>query len=201
MDLDNLKKDWQATKLDVRVNDDKVRQMLDNKGKSAFEKLLKVEKFGLWACIAAFSLAVLFYFDFTPGVGISYGVLLMFGVVWQLFMINMLKAIDVAQMDVMSVSVAINRYKTYLIRGIIWGSIVPIVWALYACFTFAYKVFLRDNLSMGSVILLASLVFIFSVGFAVALCYFIYSNYYFNNIREIERSIKEVEEYKKDNVD
>lgn len=200
MDLDNLKKDWQATNPDVRVDDDKIRQMLDNKGKSAFEKLLKVEKYALWASMPCFLVAILFYFYFSFGVGISYHILLIFNVLWQLYMINKLKVIDVTQMDVMSVSEAFNKYKKRLVQYIIWGSVISVVWLLYACFTFVYKVYIRDNLDTGSVIVLTSVMLIISFGYAVAFVYFIYSRYYFKNIREIERSIKEVEEYQKDNI-
>lgn len=201
MDLDNLKKDWQATNPDVRVDDDKIRQMLDNKGKSAFEKLLKVEKLFLKLLLLCIPFILIFYFVTSPLVGILYAILVVVSFIWQRYKISFLKKINIIEMNLLKVSLAIGRYRKILYFEILVGTLCAIVFLLIYCYSFVKKDYIASAIA-DSRFFAAYLVYILILLFVSlgVILYAIYSQCYFKNIHEIERSIKEAEEYQKDNI-
>lgn len=60
MDLDNIKKVWQENNAKPDIKEHKIQQMLDNKGKGAFENLIKYEKLGLILAIICIPISFVF---------------------------------------------------------------------------------------------------------------------------------------------
>lgn len=201
MDLDNLKKDWQATNPDVRVDDDKIRQMLDNKGKSAFEKLLKVEKLFLKLLLLCIPFILIFYFVTSPLVGILYAILVVVSFILQRYKISFLKKINILEMNLIEASLAIGRYRKIVYGEILVGAILAVAFLSIYSYTFVQKHYVASAME-DSRFFVAYLVYILIISFVTlgVILYVIYSRYYFKNIRDIERSIAEAEEYQKDNI-
>lgn len=196
MDLDNIKKTWQATDLKSTVGEDKIKKMLDNKGRGAFANLLKFEKLFFLLLIPCLFFAIaLFFMHLFPA--IVYSALLIPAFVWQNYKIRYLKGIDFSAMGILEVSKKMTRYKKFLFYEIVVG----VVWAILFLVSYTYyglpKIFPRLFVEGGSN--LYTIIFVSTVLLTFLSLTVIYKYIYFNNIKKIQEAVKEVEEFEEDN--
>lgn len=189
MDLDDLKKDWQQTDVKVSIGEDKIKRMLGNKGQSAYEKLLKYEKLELALLIPALFVGTLFWLD-SRCLSIFYSASVIAGGIWQWRKIKFLKKTDFLIMNILEVTERMNKYRTMLFSEIIVG----IVWT----FAFAGLICYISYHDRSWFVFWGGFVFISFFTFTT--CFFIYKYLYYNNLKEIEQSIKEIEQFEKDNI-
>lgn len=196
MDIDNIKKVWQETTVVPSITDCEIQQMLDNRGKSAFEKLLRYEKIGLIICFLCIPMSFLFKDVFLI---IFYLCSIVLAVVWQIYKYRFLKKIDIVKMGILQISASINRYKKYLYKEIILG----FIWAFLFCLAWLYKKvdqdISKDFLIRENSPLIIVGVFIALILFIFSFAYTLYRLLYLNNIKVLEKSIQEVEEFEKEN--
>ncbi|MDH6308173.1 hypothetical protein M2451_001202 [Dysgonomonas sp. PFB1-18] len=192
MDLDNIKKTWQETEIKPDIGDDKIQKMISNEGKSAFNSLLKVEKFALFLMIPCLAIGVLVSCCMHLLFGIFYSVLVVGGAFWQMYKIKFLKQIDLSAMGILDVSKEITRYKKYIVKEIICGLIL----VLPLFFMYTYFVLPSMYPALSSPVKLAML--ITGIGGTIIICYFVYKYLYIKNIRKVEMLVKENEEFDKE---
>lgn len=190
MDLDNIKKSWQETEIKPIVNEDKIQRMISNEGQGAYNKLLKHEKNGFWALIVCIPIGYLLFKQYLPVV-ILYITAVIFGLFWQFYKIKKLKMIHLDKMSITEVSKNIYLYRKNIFKEFTIGAI----WFFAFFIVLGYcKISERtDESSIISIgIIIASV-----IGFIGVLL--TYKLLYWNNIKKLETSIKEVEEFEKDN--
>lgn len=199
MDLDNIKKSWQETEIKPTINDDKIQQMLNNKGKGAFEKLKKTEVVFFWLLIPCVFAGVIFLsMHWLPGA--LYGALLVYAFFWQRYKIRYLNRIDLSAMTVLEASKAITKYKKFLYREIMVGIVfIPVFFWTYTFFgmrKFMAKMHNGEEPDPNHLLFMC----IAMIVFCIVICVLLYIFLYMKNIKKIEKSIKEVEEFEKDNI-
>lgn len=190
MELDKLKKSWQQAEIKSSIDEDKIQRIINNRGKSAFNTLLKLERISFYASFCCIFFAVfIFFLSYT--LGIVYSLLIPVAVYWQSYKIRYLKKTDFVQMNVLEISKHINKYKLFIKKELIAVTgFVVVFFGIYA-FELEY-IFTHLPLSMRAVIIGAS-VFI-----TVLLLYLVYRFLYMDNIKKIEQAIKEVEDFEKE---
>lgn len=193
MDLDNMKKTWQQTSIKPQLEEDKIQQMLDNKGKGALDKLLRTEKIFLWMAIIILPLACLLEFS-RPFISLFFIAMLVPGCIWQIYKIRFLKKIDTLQMGIVEISAHINRYKKYLLWEITAAIPILIIFMLsYTIFLFHPKDYSYESLRPAIIMATAGIII------TIVICIPIYLNLYLKNIRDIERSIQEIKYFEEEN--
>lgn len=193
MDLDNMKKTWQQTSIKPQLEEDKIQQMLDNKGKGALDKLLRTEKIFLWMAIIILPLACLLEFS-RPFISLFFIAMLVPGCIWQIYKIRFLKKIDTLQMGIVEISAHINRYKRYLLWEITAAIPILIIFMLsYTIFLLHPKDYSYESLRPAIIMATAGIII------TIVICIPIYLNLYLKNIRDIERSIQEIKYFEEEN--
>lgn len=193
MDLDNMKKTWQQTSIKPQLEEDKIQQMLDNKGKGALDKLLRTEKIFLWMAIIILPLACLLEFS-RPFISLFFIAMLVPGCIWQIYKIRFLKKIDTLQMGIVEISAHINRYKKYLLWEITAAIPILIIFMLsYTIFLLHPKDYSYESLRPAIIMATAGIII------TIVICIPIYLNLYLKNIRDIERSIQEIKYFEEEN--
>lgn len=193
MDLDNMKKTWQQTSIKPQLEEDKIQQMLDNKGKGTLDKLLRTEKIFLWMAIIILPLACLLEFS-RPFISLFFIAMLVPGCIWQIYKIRFLKKIDTLQMGIVEISAHINRYKRYLLWEITAAIPILIIFMLsYTIFLLHPKDYSYESLRPAIIMATAGIII------TIVICIPIYLNLYLKNIRDIERSIQEIKYFEEEN--
>lgn len=198
MDLDNIKKTWQQAEIKPGIGEDKIRLML-NKGGGALDKLKKTEKVFFWLLIPCLFAGVMFYrMHWLPGV--LYTALVVFGFFWQRYKMRFLDSINLSEMTVMETTKAITRYKKYLIREIISGFVfIPVFFWAYTFFGMKRMLKgVQSSLIPDTSHLL--IMFAVLVVITLVLCLLIYLLLYMKNVKKLEATVREVEDFEKDNV-
>ena len=189
MDLDNIKKDWQQADSSVSIGEDKIKMMLNNKGKSAFANLLKYEKLFFRLLIICFAISILFWFINIP-FAIAYLLLLTLSFLWQKYKIKFLERINLFEMDILEVSQLTNKYKIFINTAVIIEGIL----AIPLCGLYCYGSFYQRSENLFWITFL-------SMSFVVIIsCILIYKFMFYNNVKYLEQSIKEAKEFEKDNI-
>jgi len=186
MDLDNIKKTWQETDLKPSIDDRKIRMMLNNRGRSAFNSILSYETVGAICLLLCVPVGYL-VFDKDISIRIFFVVSTILGLVWQLYKLVRLKKVDLATMSITEVSRHIVWYRRAMVKELLIGA----SWFICFIIFFGYLELKLD--SPHFVRQLIVLVVASFIGFLVALL--IYRTWCWNNIKKIEAAIKEVEEY------
>ncbi|MDR2955431.1 MAG: hypothetical protein LBV43_10150 [Prevotella sp.] len=192
MELDNIKKTWQENEIKPSIDEEKIRRMLNNRSKNAFNRLFMVEMVYFILLIPCIFAGVWFY-NLHPIPGILYFAGLVVSFVWQWYKISYLKKIDLIEMGILDVSKRITTYKKYLSYEIFIGAAWGL--AVFICFTFfAMPVQIPElsspDLSFILWIGLAAMIILFAI-----LMILIYKFFYMNNIKKIQDAIKEIEEF------
>lgn len=196
MDLDNLKKTWQQTEIKPSITDDKIQEMLDNRGQSAFARLIKYDRLFLWLLIPCLLIGILFY-RMSLGLGITYSIMIVLSFFWQRYKIRFMKEIDLSLMGILEVSKCILQYKKYIIYEMVISAIIVIPFFVFYTYYVLPDLFPRMHESDQG---LSLTLFAISVATTVIICSVIYRYMYMNNIKKVQKSIKEIKDFEKDNI-
>jgi len=199
MDLDNIKKSWQEAEIKPTIDENKIQRMLDNKGKGAFDALLKYDKLFFWLMVPCLLLGVLACFIMHPLPGIFYSSLVVAGFFWQAYKIKFLKNINLPEMGILEVSKNITRYKKFIVYEMIVGLIFIVTFFIFYTYYGLPSMFPRlldgEDASTPLFIMLITAIII-----TIILSFILYKSLYINNIKKIEKLVNEIEEFEKDNI-
>lgn len=190
MDLDNIKKTWQETEIRSTIDEDKIRKMISNEGQSAFQKLLSYEKFGLFMLILFIPIG---YFVFRRHFSLQllYIITVLLGIVWQLYKINKLKKVNLQLMTITQVSKHVHWYRKAILKEMTYG----MVWFVIFFTLLGYLDLSEHTDRVFNRVILLIIVMIVGVISTIL----IYRLLYWRNINKLQESIKEIEEFEKDN--
>lgn len=198
MDLDKLKATWQHAEVKPIIDQQKALKILDNQGMSAYEKLVKYEKIGLVISIILILSSLILLVMTRTILKLSADVLPVYLVAssilvftWQRYKYRYLIKLDILRMDILQISRHINVYKKYLSRewlaGILWAIIFL---AIFAIEKFSFMSVKQLTITLGGMFT-----------FMLLPSYILYKYTTAYNIKNIEASIKEVEEIERDNIE
>jgi uncharacterized protein YneF (UPF0154 family) len=201
MDLDNLKKTWQQAEINPTIDEQKIRKMLDNKGQGAFEKLIKYDKLYLWLLIpCALAGVFFFYMHYIPGS--IYIALVVIGFFWYRYKLRFLKAINLSEMNILEVSKRVIKYKKFIKYEILFGSVGAVVFFVPYIY-YGIPEMMQDVLNDSDMaiyrdtsVFLVTLAIVIVVTFLIS--FILYKVMYFDNIKQIQKSIKEIEDLERD---
>ncbi len=196
MELDEVKKIWQeneALKAKQILNENKIREMLRNKGKSALSKLIRNAKIyaiiiiplGLLVCLNSYK------FFQAGGYYVIWPLLFLFICICleplEMYLYRLLKSIDYSTMSVKEVSEKILKYQNIIRKSQLYGTVVFVIYLVVWYFLY-YKLIFGDQLKWEFIIYMA---FLLIVGlFALPL---LYRRLYYKNINKIKRNLQELE--------
>lgn len=199
MDLDNIKKSWQESDIRPKIDEDKIQKILDNKGKGAFDALLKYDKLFFWLFIPCLLFGILVSIFIHPLPGIFYSVLVIIGFFWQAYKIKFLKKINLSEMGILEASKQITKYKKYIVYEISIGFIAIIPFFIFYTYYGLPEMFPRlykgEGVSTSLLVILIVEIFLTAI-----ISYWIYRSTYLHNIRKIEKSVKEIEYFENNNI-
>ncbi|MDL2303140.1 hypothetical protein LJC28_01965 [Dysgonomonas sp. OttesenSCG-928-D17] len=199
MDLDNIKKTWQETEIKPDIGDDKIQKMISNEGKSAFNSLLKVEKFALFLMIPCSLFGIFLCNKTNLLMGVFYLLIVVFSTLWQVYKIKFLKKNDLSAMGILDVAKRITKYKAYIIKEIIAGIIFILLFCiLYTYFGMPSMHPELNNLDKADLRQMQLIMLGTGLGAGILFSYITYRMLYIKNIRKIEKSVKEIEEFDKE---
>lgn len=191
MDLDNIKKAWQQTDLKSTVDDSKIRKMLGNKGQSAFNSIMRYEKYGIIGLVICVLIAYPFFSEHKQ-VFYFYLVTCLVGIVWQIYKFRLIKNANIAELSITRAAKFYYQYKGIIVKELIVGC----VWFIFFIILFGYFE-LAEKRDTGR--------FQYSlIAFAASMCiglligFILYRKLYWTHFKEIEKSLKEVEDFEKD---
>ena len=201
MELDEIKKVWEemdTLKEKVQVNDNRIKEMLRNEGKSALAKLIKTAKFykfvmiplGLFFCLLSYKFFQAGgYYIICPLVFLLICILVE---PLEIYLYRLLKGINFSEMSVKEVSERILKYQTILQKCEIYGIIIGIAYL-------AFWYYLYYQLIFGSKIVWGLIIFMIAMCLAVGLLVPVaYKELYYNNINRIKESLKELKEFEEE---
>jgi len=198
MELDKIKKQWEDVNLlkeDRQFNDDKIKEMLKNKGKTAIVKLMRLPIINI---ILIIPFAVLFYFQicsiFEPGIYrtlflLGFYLTLAVAIPMEAYSYHLLRGIDYSYGTIKNAYERILKYRRLVRKGELFG----IAWFFVYIGSYAfltYKVSLGTEFLWGTIIPIAMLF----LGTPVAM-HFLYKKLYYKRISQIKESLKELEEF------
>ncbi len=186
MDLDKIKKDWQETVVQTSINEDQIERMIDNKGQSAYSKLLRYEKIGIAVIfICMFLIGVFRYTELR----VYYLVSCLLILVWEVYKLKFLQKMDVFNMNIIEVSERYLRFRKY----VLYEAIIMVFWFLgfFGLFGFLEYLNVEDFMEYK--------IYFFITVFSIALfvCLFLSWRLYWRHVRTLGNSIKELEELEK----
>ncbi len=202
MELDEMKNLWEKTNKiaeKTKISEGKIIEMLRKSYKGAMNSLLSLEILGL---IIILPCATIIYCMFSFwNLNAIYGVevlkwtfiaLCIIGFFWQGYKYKFLKGIKIAEMNILEVSQKVLRYRKYIINEAIAGTIFFIIFMIPLMY-FVYTFRFGNEIIFPLIIYYAT---IFALG--VLMILFLYKKLYFNNIKKIQESLAEIEEFQKE---
>ena len=198
MELDEIKKLWNeidSLKEKQQVNDNKIKKLLKNEGKTALAKLIGLAKFGtiiliplgLFLCLLSYKFFEAGgYYMIYPLVFLLICILM---VPLDIYLYRLLKEIDFSTMSVREVSERILKYQNIIRKCEIYGIIVCIVYLGIWYYLF-YKLWFGSEIVWSFIIFM--IVMCLVAGLSIP---FLYKKVYYNNINRIKESLKELKEF------
>lgn len=192
MDLDNIKKTWQQTTLRSAIGEEKIQKMLDNKGQGAFNSIMRYEKYSIVGLVVCMLIAYPLFSRFMP-VLYSYLVTCLIGIIWQIYKFRLLKNANIAELSITKAAQFYYQYKRLIIRELIVGC----VWFFFFIALFGYfELAPKWDTNHFQYSLIA---FIISMIIGLFVAFFLYRKLYWNQFKKIEKSLKEIEDFEKEN--
>ncbi len=193
MDLDKLKKDWQNVNVKSSVDEVKIEQMIDNEGKSAFNRLVLYEKVSmiLLPFCGLLSFTDLFKYDILK---IYYGIICVVGFFWECYKYKLLKGVNMLEMDILDISNFYVKFRKYVVYEII----VTVLWFFSFVILFGYLEYIHEWSIKGRTDLIPVFISIFLITFT--LCIFVTWKLYWKKVKILGKSIRELKEFEKDNI-
>ena len=199
MELDEVKKIWNemdALNEKQLISDNRLKDMLKNKGKTALAKLIKAAKFYIFAEIPLGLILCLLSYNFFEAGGyyvicpILFLLICILIVPLEIYLYRLLKSIDFSSMPVTEVSERILKYQNIIQKSQIYGTIVFFVY-LGLWYYLYYRLIYGSEIDWVFIIFIAVIYFTFGlIGLPVA-----YKKLYYNNINRIKESLKELKEF------
>lgn len=191
MDLDELKESWQNIDTPPITDETKIQHIINHRGLSAFNSLLRTEK----VFIILLILCVFISFTLKDQLCfIVYIISVFIAIGWQVYKYGLLKKLQFARMSLLEVAAKISTYKKYIYYEIIVGGI----WGIGFVLLWITRVVAYDfvRCSSNQSINVASFIFIFLaiVVFIALWMLVLYKFLYMNKIRIIKEAIREAEE-------
>jgi hypothetical protein len=199
MELDEIKKIWsemESLKEKRQVSDDRIKELLKSKGKTALSKLIKTARFYTIAIIPLGLLLCLLSYKFFEAGGyymICPLAFLLISILLQpleVYLYRLLKKIDFSSMSVKEVSERILRYQDIIQKSQLYGTIVFFVFLGIWYFLY-YKLMFGSEIIWWFIIYIAA---IYLAGGLIGIPY-LYKKLYYNNINQINESLKELKEF------
>ncbi len=201
MDLDNIKKSWQSNEPKLNIDKDKIQQMLDNKRKGAFNKLLKYEILGFILSLALIPFTFLFK-EKEPSIWFYLLCSIIVIILWQIYKCYFLKKTDLGQMGLFEISLRINKYRKYIMKEFIVASVWSLIFTFIFCFFVIHRNFIAKH---GESTLDEIWIILIFCGWTLILtplvAWSFYKKLFIKNIKKIEESIDEAKEYERDNLE
>lgn len=194
MDLDKIKTEWKQLDDTSYINEDKIKKMVANKGKSALSKLIRLELIGLIVAILCIGVPVLHNYVFTEKIGYTpflkcfYWTFCVIAFGWQFYKLNFLRKINLDKSDILTCSKQILRYRRFLTRELLGGIIIVIVFM--AMFGLNAILIVPAGMKVYFAVYIG---FITLVGL-LALLWF-YKATYKKYIKNIEQSLDEIKDF------
>lgn len=190
MDLDNIKKTWQETEIKPTIDNEKIQKMISNEGRSAFNSLLRYEKIGIILLIVCIPMIFALSLRHTPVI-VFYLFSVVVFLVWQVYKFKKLRRINLSEMGITEISNHFYWYRKVILKEFVAG----LVWFIFFFILFGYFELLDDSdyFYKHLIILVISAL----IGLFVAII--IYKMIYWNNIKKMENSIREIQDFEEDN--
>lgn len=198
MDLDSLKKVWNETQIELpSVSDDKILSILKSKGKTALSKLFIWELVGIIVLLSLIIIPlinkkVLDIFDHSKASMLFIGVFIALSCVWQAYKILILKRANLANNSILTSSKYICRYKLCINIEVF----ISVIFISVFITLFFYP--LLESISESKRYLLYAIIATWII-VTILLLYVVYKKFYQKQIQQIEDSIREIQEFEKDN--
>ena len=198
MELDEIKNLWEkVNKLSEKtsITKEKILKMLQSSYKGSMKSLLNFELLGTIITLpCAFLLIVvyqLFYKASTLGMIAIYALSFAFviGFFWQLYKYNYLKKIDIAKMNILQISEKMLKYRKY----IVYEAIIAVAIFIVILIPLMYSVYTTNFGKEIYMPLISYYAIIFILG--ILLMLYLYKKMYFNNIKKIQESLAEIEDF------
>ena len=198
MELDEIKKMWNEIDLlkeKQQVNDNRVKEMLKNEGKSELDKIVRLEKFGMIALIPTGLFVCLCMYKFFI-VGGYYMILplafLLLCILLQPYQIKVyrrVKGIDFSNMTVREVSEKILKYQNDVKK---WQpyTIIFCLGYIGICYFLNYKLYFGSEIIWGVIIFYIIIWLIVLITMPIFI-----KKLYHNRLNKIKKSLKELEEF------
>lgn len=183
MDLDKIKKEWQETPVEVHLDDEQIGRMIDQKGQTAFNKLVKYEKIGLVVSVLLLFMANIFIYKELSQLYRVVVVVLFF---WQLYKCWYLRKVDLKKMSIVDISKYYIRYKRFIIVENIFG----ILFFLFFVLFYGFLKYKNESDFMEEGIIVFSIIF----GIAFLCCIWMIWRMYLRHLLQLGRSIQEVKD-------
>lgn len=153
MDLNKIKDTWQNTEIKVRLNEEKIQQMVSSKGQSAFSKLKYYENLEL----IVFPFIILLNITFIAAVQylktnisiilptFTAGSCFCFWI-WSIYKFRFLKKVNLIKMNIIDIVKAVDIYKKYMRKEyiiiLVWITIFAIlcVWQTSTLLTLEVRI-------------------------------------------------------------
>jgi MFS family permease len=192
MDLDNIKKTWQQTDLKPTIGEEKIQKMLDNKGQSAFNSIMRYEKYGIIGLIICTLVAYPLFSRYMP-VFYFYLIACIIGIIWQIHKFSLLKNANIAELSITKAAKFYYQYKGMIIKELIISCV------LFFFFIMIFGYFeLAPRWNTGH---FKNYLVIFGVSVIVGVVFGVvfFKKIYWNNLKRIEKSLKEIECFENEN--
>ncbi|GAB6010379.1 hypothetical protein [Dysgonomonas reticulitermitis] len=192
MDLDNIKKTWQQTDLKPTIGEEKIQKMLGNKGQSAFNSIMRYEKYSIIGLIACILIAYPLFSRHMP-VFYFYLIACIIGIIWQVYKFSLLKNANIAELSITKAAKFYYQYKGMIIKELIISCVLFFFFVvLFGYFELAPK-WNTGHFQYSLIIFVISMI----IGLFVGL--FLFRKLYWRQFKKIEKSLKEVEDFERDN--
>lgn len=198
MDLDNIKKTWQQTEIKPTINDEKIQRMLDSRGKNSLESLMTYEKWGMIIGLACIPISFVLQNKYLIIIFLTGAIC---SEIWQIYKYRFLKRINLSTMSILDVSNAMIKYKKYIFREFIGGTI----WAILFMGSLMYIQMFHDLLlnhpekTKTFAFLMVLSIAIGFIALTLSTIYILYRYTYIQNIKQIEKSIEEIKDFEQGN--
>lgn len=194
MELEDLKQHWQLLNKRLEatevLNQKLIQQMLVERTNTTFNKIYKTEMKGLLLAISLIPINCLIYavaYSYTPVIWfITLNTFLLLTSIWQIIKVSLLKQFDIENQNIYELSKIIIQYKKWIQGETI--SAIPLAFILSSIWLYYYFNTLTP-------LLLSLIVIIIATGIIFG---FFVSSYTSKNIRNIHKSLNDLEDFYKE---
>jgi len=200
MELDEIKKLWNEIDLlkeKQQISENKIKEMLKNKGKTALAKLIRMAKLdmiwtipiGLILCLCSYKFFVAggFYMIFP----LLFLLLCILFQPYAIYVYRFLKSIDYSGMAVKEVSDKILKYQNRLKKGELYSSIFGFIYMPIWLY-FGYKLYFGSMCTLQLILTYTGYYLL-----SLTIMPFVMKKLYYNQINQIKESLQELEEFEK----